>query len=352
MNIRKNLSLLYHYLLNWRYNCFFACNKKPVAFLLGVPSHSNLGDQAQSYCTELWLQRNYPTYAFRQFTTNDLDFSDYALLKKIAKSIKPEDIVLFQSGYNTSDLYIREERMHRKAHELLTSNQIIVFPQTVNFLDYKEAYNTELEYKNARHSLFLARDKVSFERAKIICGNVSVLLFPDIVTTLIGSIEKPVETSGIMLCVRNDRESAINIETRNHIIKSLSEIDNVTVSDTNSKDHYRKVQKNRRKYISEIIARFSKYKVVVTDRYHGMIFSLVAQTPVIVLNTFDHKLSSGVEWFTDVDEYLDYIYQCQSISTLPGLVSEVLSVENRQKLSYHFKTDYYDKLKEIIERSI
>ncbi|MFI5429468.1 polysaccharide pyruvyl transferase family protein [Aeromicrobium sp. UC242_57] len=44
-------------------------------------------------------------------------------------------------------------------------------------------------------------------------------------------------------------------------------------------------------------ADFSNYQVTVTDRYHGVIFSLISGTPVVVLESTDHKLRSGVQWF-------------------------------------------------------
>ena len=44
-----------------------------------------------------------------------------------------------------------------------------------------------------------------------------------------------------------------------------------------------------------LIREFSTYKCVVTDRYHGMIFSLISNTPTIVIKTADHKVASGAE---------------------------------------------------------
>ncbi|WP_082026255.1 polysaccharide pyruvyl transferase family protein [Prevotella pectinovora] len=46
---------------------------------------------------------------------------------------------------------------------------------------------------------------------------------------------------------------------------------------------------------SAILQQFAKYQVVITDRYHGTIFSQIVNTPVIVISSTDHKLRSGVK---------------------------------------------------------
>lgn len=50
----------------------------------------------------------------------------------------------------------------------------------------------------------------------------------------------------------------------------------------------------------------SHYKVVITDRYHGTIFSLIANTPVIIIKSTDHKVTTGADWFKGI--YDDYVY--------------------------------------------
>src|SRR5690606_39434039 len=51
--------------------------------------------------------------------------------------------------------------------------------------------------------------------------------------------------------------------------------------------------KRRRGVIEEFLQNIKRHKLVITDRYHGTIFAIAANTPVIVLGSTDHKLSSG-----------------------------------------------------------
>ena len=58
-------------------------------------------------------------------------------------------------------------------------------------------------------------------------------------------------------------------------------------------------------YIEKEIEDYSRYKIIITDRYHGTILSLVAGTPVIILKTNDHKVTTGADWFKGVyDEHV------------------------------------------------
>ena len=57
--------------------------------------------------------------------------------------------------------------------------------------------------------LFLARDLVSYEKAKELFSKVSVKIFPDIVTTLIGLRQYDNPRSGVCLCTRNDDEKTL-----------------------------------------------------------------------------------------------------------------------------------------------
>ena len=57
-------------------------------FVFGAPFHSNLGDQAQSYCIEQWAKKNYPDYNIWIFDTMFVSFNDYQLLNVIRKLIR------------------------------------------------------------------------------------------------------------------------------------------------------------------------------------------------------------------------------------------------------------------------
>ena len=90
--------------------------------------------------------------------------------------------------------------------------------------------------------------------------------------------------------------------------------------------------------------------MVITDRYHGTIFSLVAGTPVIIIKTTDHKVVTGAEWFRGV--YDDYVYLAETLDEAYELAKKLLSASLTNRLLPYFEKNYYDKLPAILEKTI
>ena len=92
---------------------------------------------------------------------------------------------------------------------------------------------------------------------------------------------------------------------------------------------------------------YSRFKLIITDRYHGTIFSLIAGTPVIVLKTSDHKLSSGVKWFPE--EFKDYVTFAENLDEAYEKAAMMMNKQLTHQLPPYFKENYYDKLKSLLE---
>ena len=52
---------------------------------------------------------------------------------------------------------------------------------------------------------------------------------------------------------------------------------------------------DRRKWLDVVLELFASKDAVVTDRFHGLIFSVLTRRPTVVLRTVDHKLESALE---------------------------------------------------------
>ena len=116
------------------------------------------------------------------------------------------------------------------------------------------------------------------------------------------------------------------------------------MTDTDSPMKWTEIRKKRKDVIENEIKFYSQFKMIVTDRYHGMIFALIANTPVIVLPSTDHKLSSGVKWFpTELYRNISFENSIDKICVLAK------KVHNEEK-DYTNPTFLYDEyFKEIDE---
>ena len=125
--------------------------------------------------------------------------------------------------------------------------------------------------------------------------------------------------------------------------------DRVDRTDTNSSKSAIEVFANLEQEVIVKLRQFASYECVITDRYHGTIFSIIANTPVIVIKTNDHKVTSALEWFDG--RYSEYSVQ------LADNLNDAYSYARKIKESHPivvnddslYKEYYKDKLLEVVE---
>lgn len=342
--IRKLFQLLMVFLKG-----FFTLKKK--MFLFSIPTHPNLGDQAQLMCTEKWIRKNYPDYQLIEMTHLYLPldngnpkalllntkFIQYIVLKLI---IRKDDIFIGHSGYFfvdhhggwfTYDFLLRNWK-----------NKFIILPQTVNFYTPVVIKRASQTFGNKPNLTLLCRDEVSFEKAKGMFGSTKLLLYPDIVTSLIGTRKYDNLRNGVLFCMRDDIEAYYSPSDIDMLMQRFGNIRMEKV-DTTLKVPSKEMKRNRDKLIDEMIEKISTYKVVITDRYHGTIFSAIANTPVVVINSTDHKLSSGVNWFPE-EKFGDNVQFANDLDEAYTKAKDMLSRPTIKQNPPYFKENYWDKL--------
>lgn len=312
-----------------------------------VPTHSNLGDQAQACCIEKYFRKFFSDHIVFKLSNNAFDFYEEKILMILKEKIKETDLIFFQSGYTFTGIH-PYENMHRKIVENFPYNKIVFLPQTVKFKNQKILENVQNFYGKYDNIYFFARDKISYDIYKsIFPEHRNVHCFPDIVTTEIGNYDfNNNERNGILLCVRNDVEKLYSFKEISLFKEKLQKIAKVSLSDTNSETKENSLKEYWKK-IEETIDDYAQYQVIITDRYHGTIFALIANTPVIILKTTDHKVVTGADWFEGV--YEDYVYVVNDLEEASQVAQQIVTGFEYRKLPSYFKEKYYDRLKDIIE---
>lgn len=312
-----------------------------------VPTHSNLGDQAQACCIEKYFRKFFSDHIVFKLSNNAFDFYEEKILMILKEKIKETDLIFFQRGYTFTGIH-PYENMHRKIVENFPYNKIVFLPQTVKFKNQKILENVQNFYGKYDNIYFFARDKISYDIYKsIFPEHRNVHCFPDIVTTEIGNYDfNNNERNGILLCVRNDVEKLYSFQEISLFKEKLQKIAKVSLSDTNSETKENSLKEYWKK-IEETIDDYAQYQVIITDRYHGTIFALIANTPVIILKTTDHKVVTGADWFEGV--YEDYVYVVNDLEEASQVAQQIVTGFEYRKLPSYFKEKYYDRLKDIIE---
>lgn len=310
----------------------------PKVWYFCVPVHNNLGDYAQYCCIKEWLSKNYPDRAVIEIPTAPIRYDYIGMTKKLKKLIDSNDLIVFQSGYTSSNLH-EDELVHRKIVSRF-DNKILFFPQTVKYSSEKEAKKTAIIYNQHENLTFMARDKVSYETAKKYFYKTKVILVPDIVTTKIGKAKYTNNRVGIVFCIRHDSEKKYSDKLIKTIFSEISSNEDIWTDTT--LNHGEQCSEN---LIEEKIEQFSKHKLTITDRFHGTILSLAASTPVIVLKTTDHKVTEGAEWFKNVIP--KYIRVAENIEEAYKMAKQMLEEQFDNINEPYFEQKYYDNLKNL-----
>lgn len=301
-----------------------------------------MGDQAQTYCIYKWYKINFPNYDIYTFRLTE---TYPILLKLVRKTIKKDDMLVFHSGYHLTDLY-HEQDVYCNVVKLFRDYPIVIFPQTINYIKKDNLIKTASIFNAHKRILLMCRDEHSYQTALKYFSECKLLLYPDIVTSLIGTKNYKTHREGILFCMRNDKEVYY---TKDEINSLKSRFKNIKIhqTDTTLNISVKKIYNNREEILEEIFTEYSKYKLLITDRYHGTIFSLIANTPVIVLTSSDHKLSSGVKWFSK--EFSSFVHFANNLDEAYNIAYSIINNNDIEyKLPAYFKEKYYDKLKEHI----
>lgn len=275
----------------------------PRVFLLDAASYNNLGDQAITYATSLFLKDIFGEDSYFEISERDL----LRNLKYLKKVIQTEDVLCLNGGGNMGNLYPRYEALRRKVIKAFPDNKIIIFPQTIDyesdFYGRRELERSRKVYNSHKHLVVCARERKSFEIMRKIYRNV--ILVPDIVLYLKGKITlKRVEKKDCVgVCLRDDRESVISTEQKNSIYSAIKKAWFKFEKITTMSDSYQMYASSneRLEALSSKLQEFSSYRCIITDRLHGMIFSILSDIYCIAIDNSNRKVSGVLNTIDGID---------------------------------------------------
>lgn len=312
----------------------------PRIYFFCTPTHSNLGDQAQLFC---WLRLLKEWHPGHEVVCVPTRYRSFATIRTIHKNLQKNDIIYVHSGYLIFDPhpdlpFILD--IVRGFYDI----KITILPQTVNLVGEWYQHIVAQVFNSHPNLILYCRDEVSLENAKKLFPKVEKRLMPDVVTSLIGNAEFQYPNStrkGVMLCVRNDGEKLYSDEQIDDLISRFIGV-RVDRSDTTIKAPIWKWSNNREELIRSMLKRLAEYQVIITDRYHGTIFSQIVNTPVIVISSTDHKLSSGVKWFPK-NQFEGNITFASDLDEAYNKATEILARNgNLKKNSAWFKYTFFN----------
>jgi len=268
---------------------------KQNVFIIGTPNHGNMGDQAIWYATQKLLKNYFPSA-----NVVDVDMSDFETdIEGIAHLIQKQDILILQGGGNFGNYYMDDEMIRRSVISQFRNNRIIMFPQTVYFSEDAEG-KEELErsvciYNKNKNLVLIARDEESFKILKENFIN-EIYMLPDVVLSL-NAVDVKKKRKGALICLRSDKESVMNQQDVENVESFLKErFSEIKYTDTQMDDY---CKENREQLLKQKIEEFQSAELVITDRLHGMIFSVITGTPCIAFDNFNAKVKNVYLYLKD-----------------------------------------------------
>ncbi len=311
-----------------------------ILYLLATPNHGNVGDQAIAKAEVEFLRNE-----LSQFFAVEIMFNEYLEWKEYLPSlISPDEVIMYHGGGNMGTEYFECESVFRDIIKRFPWNTIISFPQTI-YYDNSQKSQQEFEkskqiYASNPKLILTAREQKSYEIMKAAYGHTNrVLLVPDIVLYM--QRREGEEREGVLTCLRNDVErnlEQVQHEEIDYILQKF--FTQITKSDTVVPLDYVSEQM-RDDIVDNKLKEFQGSELVVTDRLHGMVFAYLTNTPCVVFNNYNHKVSGLHRWI-----------QSSNLIVLIGDVNELEEAINRVKgkqddTSLQFSE--YDKFREIIQ---
>jgi len=294
--------------------CFGQPGKKLV--MINTPSHDNLGDHAIAYAEQLWAAR------LDSFHYIEISGELYRQCRPIIRRfVTGDDVIAISGGGFLGTLWPSEEELALQVIADFPENKIRIFPQTVFFSEdetgrqaLEQAYDV---LKSHKALVIFTRESFSYHfmetqmpqcRTVLACDMALYLFMGSLCRTLGLAWETGADAEenrdngnrgGILLCLKQDRESELSSDGRERLGRMLSGIGK-TVSVTDMLLEHEISAGDREREIRKKIAEFEMYETVVTDRFHGIVFSLLARTRCIVLGGVSYKNKGLCEMLSDV----------------------------------------------------
>lgn len=322
-------------------------NKKKFVFI-GTPLYDNIGDLGIYVAEKQYLEKEFSNIPVLEVSLDLIGKHQKAFRVFIKK-----DIIFMIGGGFLGTLWIDNEIIIRNIIKTY-SNPIIIFPQTMYYEDDEQGRKELIKsidiYSSHSDLSVCLRETRSYNFAQEHFKKNNIMFVPDSVLCLKEELSNK-DRNGIGLCFRNDKEKTSNLKVIEIIKDSFPD---VPIIKTDMIGHCRVTKANRSSLVKDKLEELSSYKLVITDRLHGMIFSAITNTPVIAFDNKSHKISevnklmSEFDFvkFTDGSE-IDFKNKLDLIKTLIDEKEEFKFDSNKYELQYEKLTN---KISELLKK--
>lgn len=315
--------------------------KQKKAFLFGSPMYWNIGDQAIAISEHQLWEKYINDYNLIDVSRELWNSNKQLVVNNVTK----DSLILFTGGGYIGDVWEEEQKFVYDVLHTFVSNRYIFFPQTVFFKE-KSKLQEFVNTISRMNVTFYTRDNDSYQLLRPYSKeNFFIELSPDMVLSLSykTNIKRKREA---LFCIRSDEECIldkqiiqklqIQIRKNGYKVKNYSTV----------KPKYIPVQRRKMNF-DKTIDTFGQVGVVITDRLHGMILSVITGTPVLFFDNLSKKVTGTYQWIKDNKYVICYDETIESEKNLQRLFNcSLIDFDNTSV------KEYYDRMFEMISKQL
>ncbi|MCT0000836.1 polysaccharide pyruvyl transferase family protein [Weissella cibaria] len=318
-------------------------NDRPKFYMFGVPSYTNMGDQAVSLAERKYIENEFSEYQYIEVLEED----DDEAIPVVKKHLHPQDIIAFTGGGNMGNLYPTHEEARRKVFSTFTDNLTISFPQSIHFEDTEagqvEKRKSQQAYNKNPNLVLVARDAQSFHRMQTTFQN-PVIFTPDMVLYM-DTVDWQFDRHGALFVLRHDTEKVVKQSTIDNVKSVLDATYPVKRVDTVLDNPKEITPVTRETLYERELELFSQQNIVITDRWHAMVFSVLTGTPCLLFgNSYGKGKHAYIDWLEHVN-WIDYTEE-NDTDRIKEVIEKLL-VQKRH--NYDVRKDF-QQLHDVITR--
>lgn len=322
-------------------------------FIFLAADYGNIGDLAITAAQESFLRNTMESH----FVVRVPISRTRTQLRSIKKQINSADLITIVGGGNMGSLYPDIEELRQLIIRSFPNNRIVCFPQTLDWDDTsaseKALRRIVKTYSSHLDIHVFARESISREKLASLfhlSPNVNIGYAPDIVLSASGSSlggnggHLP---SGILRCLRDDKERSLDEKRNRQLDEAIANTgEPIEITDTHA-GGARLPEEECARLLADKLTQFSSARLVVTDRLHGMILSVLAGTPCLVVPNSNHKIrQTWLDWLSD--HPLVAFLELEAFDTLPQVIERLLGGSRSGLETSPINSDHFASLKEAV----
>lgn len=271
-------------------------------YLMSLFEGHNIGDFAISEGEYKWVFE-----CFNEYKLVRLALKDWGAIKDIMKqAIKADDLIFFSGGGNYGDLWNHNPWIYEVSH-VFPDNIKVLLPNNLAYSmnsEREKVMIADLDKARECKNLYLVfRDVTSYEWYAEKGMKDRVLCYPDMAMLLDYSRQEYSVDNRVLLCFRDDVEKKYNI--KDSVENMLKEMNiSYEYGDTIA-DEYISLEDGTSR-LEKYLRGYGKYRLIITDRLHGMIFAAITGTPCIAIDNATSKVKNVYKWLEHI-EYIKFI---------------------------------------------